>query len=524
MEDSKEKKESNAIKSPDSGNSKETSASEKPSGISDRENGHGKAESSRVVGSQKECDSVAETTESEEKSDGGERKQPNKEVAKVKALVVVDRPSKGYVRKGTKAFPPRNTDPKGRGAKKKSADMPRRPLSAYNYFFRENRNIMLAERDRALERGEAAEKGTNLFATMGREIAKKWKALTPEHLEKYTQLAHEDMKRYRREMDEYHLDAARKARVDQEDNDRKRKSEENIAAKRRTSSDEEPPAGSNAAAAGPAAIALQGLPAGAYLVVPAQQGVVSDPQALVLGANPQLDPWVRAQLLQGRGQGNTSYLAPQFIGSSLLGGGSPYASIGQSQLNSSLMGSQTASSLQQQAFDQQAALGQSQGLSAAAYGSQYAFAGLPPPLPPPQEPFIARSQDAYLQDILRQQDALRQQSQLTSLPYLGAGGYAAPQLSAAAASPPDVLGLVGGAAPYHQQALQAGAGDPGASRQFQLLLLQQQPGPEGQQPLAAPVALQGLHGYSDAKPKRKKSKVSPEDVRAGDDPNGSESE
>ena len=503
MDDSTEKKESNSIKSPDPGNSNLSSAIEKTSGISDRENAGGEKQESSPAGSAKGGDSASETTESEEKSDGGDHSEPKKKAAKEKALVVVPRPSKGYVRKGTKAFPPKNTDPKGRGAKKKTADMPRRPLSAYNYFFREHRNIMLAERDRALAKGEAAEKGTSLFATLGREIAKKWKALTPEELEKYTQLAHEDMKRYRREMDEYHLDAARKARVDQEDSDRKRKFGEDIAARRKDSEDQ-PPAASDAAVAGPTAIALQGLPAGAYLVLPAQQSAVSEPQALVLGANP---------VLQGRAQGDTTYLNSQLIGSSLAGSGSPYAPVGQSQLSASLLGTQTGSSFQQQALGQQTALGQPQVLSAAPYGSPYAFVGLPPQ---PQDPFISRPQDAYLQDTLRQQ------SQFASLPYLGTGSYGAPQLSAAAASPTDVLGLVGGAAPYQQQALQAGAGDPGSSRQIQLLLLQQ-PRPEGQS-LAAPVALQGLHDYANAEPKRKKGKSSTEDKMRRGDPNGSESE
>ena len=84
---------------------------------------------------------------------------------------------------------------------KKPKDMPRRPLSAYNFFFREERGRMLA----AIEAGEtpAATDGASLFSTMGKTIAKKWKALTSEEMVPYTDSAAEDLKRYRKEMDQY---------------------------------------------------------------------------------------------------------------------------------------------------------------------------------------------------------------------------------------------------------------------------------------------------------------------------------
>lgn len=85
---------------------------------------------------------------------------------------------------------------------KKPKDMPRRPLSAYNIFFREERGRML----KAIEDGtDALEDGQSqgLFSAMGKSIAKKWKALSKEEMVKYTDAASEDLKRYRREMDEY---------------------------------------------------------------------------------------------------------------------------------------------------------------------------------------------------------------------------------------------------------------------------------------------------------------------------------
>ena len=77
--------------------------------------------------------------------------------------------------------------------------MPRRPLSAYNIFFREKRGRMLA----AIEAGKSSAEGASLFSTMGKSIAKKWKALTPEQMVQYTDAAGEDLKRYRKELDQH---------------------------------------------------------------------------------------------------------------------------------------------------------------------------------------------------------------------------------------------------------------------------------------------------------------------------------
>ena len=92
---------------------------------------------------------------------------------------------------------------------KKNGDKPRRPLSAYNYFFREQRVDMLQERDEKLRVAQAD--GTKpedngeygFFGTMAKVIAKRWKEIAPEALQGYKKKAEIDSKRYRMEMEDY---------------------------------------------------------------------------------------------------------------------------------------------------------------------------------------------------------------------------------------------------------------------------------------------------------------------------------
>jgi hypothetical protein len=119
---------------------------------------------------------------------------------------------------------------------KKPADMPRRPLSAYNLFFSEERERILLEIDpkRAQEKqAEAAEEasgeskpkalprpllpspqkkrrphrkthGKISFKLLAQMVGRRWKALADENRKYYQELAQEDMKRQERAMEEYY--------------------------------------------------------------------------------------------------------------------------------------------------------------------------------------------------------------------------------------------------------------------------------------------------------------------------------
>jgi hypothetical protein len=114
---------------------------------------------------------------------------------------------------------------------KKPKDMPRRPLSGYNIFFKEERARMLAESSGKRGPGETEgegeikdnnevppAKGVKIgFEAMAKTVGKRWKALPEEELARYKSMAKLDMERYRREMDNYHVDLAKRSRLECED-------------------------------------------------------------------------------------------------------------------------------------------------------------------------------------------------------------------------------------------------------------------------------------------------------------------
>ena len=96
---------------------------------------------------------------------------------------------------------------------KRPKDYPRRPLSAYNIFFREARAQLLA--DRQAQGKNAGEKIG--FEKMAKTIGKHWKELPAAELESFKLSAQKDTERYRREMDAYHQDLAVKGRKERDE-------------------------------------------------------------------------------------------------------------------------------------------------------------------------------------------------------------------------------------------------------------------------------------------------------------------
>jgi hypothetical protein len=98
-------------------------------------------------------------------------------------------------------------EPEPKASRAMVGDKPKRPLSAYNYFFKEEREKMIQ-----VETGEGVKpKGTRIkkkrhgikFEDMAKAIAKKWNQIDPEALYKYEEMAQADKDRYKLAMQEY---------------------------------------------------------------------------------------------------------------------------------------------------------------------------------------------------------------------------------------------------------------------------------------------------------------------------------
>jgi len=115
----------------------------------------------------------------------------------------------------------RDKIPIKRPTKKKPKDKPKRPLSAYNYFFKEEREkilrVVLADDPEKIDNdpdGEdyinedtvsrlKKEGGKVSFEEMGKLIGQRWKNIDPDRLAKYAEMAAEDTERYKKEMQSY---------------------------------------------------------------------------------------------------------------------------------------------------------------------------------------------------------------------------------------------------------------------------------------------------------------------------------
>ena len=116
--------------------------------------------------------------------------------------------SEGFINEDTKGLTKPSSQKRraaraavGRKRKKRTKIWPKRPLSAYNYFFQQ-------ERARLVTLGENGESEAPSFEDMGRIIGQKWRQLPEADRSKYHNLAQKDAERYQTELQSF--DKARK--------------------------------------------------------------------------------------------------------------------------------------------------------------------------------------------------------------------------------------------------------------------------------------------------------------------------
>mmetsp|Transcript_19365 Transcript_19365/g.39299 ORF Transcript_19365/g.39299 Transcript_19365/m.39299 type:complete len:323 (-) Transcript_19365:100-1068(-) len=97
-----------------------------------------------------------------------------------------------------------------KGRRKQPKDKPKRPLSAYNIFFKEERARLLQKLDDAKQEKVPEEESNDKktpskigFENLAKIIGSKWQDLTPTEVEYYKGKANVDMKRYKSEMETY---------------------------------------------------------------------------------------------------------------------------------------------------------------------------------------------------------------------------------------------------------------------------------------------------------------------------------
>lgn len=102
------------------------------------------------------------------------------------------------------------TPPTKKGRKKKPkkwrkpAGMPKRPLSAYNIFFAQERQKLLEEQKEAEPPVVAQGQGSGIgFANLARTVAAKWKVLTDEAKEPFVKKAGKEQEKYKAAVEEW---------------------------------------------------------------------------------------------------------------------------------------------------------------------------------------------------------------------------------------------------------------------------------------------------------------------------------
>lgn len=132
-------------------------------------------------------------------------------------------------------------EPKKKNVRKKHKDKPKRPLSAYNLFFRDERKKILESIPAKNEDGEEvdakvdddeeeeldadgkkrkkAPHGKIGFENLAKIIGQRWQKLEPDKIEHYKKLAAKDMKRYKEQMEVFltKIENEKKKKLDDDD-------------------------------------------------------------------------------------------------------------------------------------------------------------------------------------------------------------------------------------------------------------------------------------------------------------------
>lgn len=96
---------------------------------------------------------------------------------------------------------PENKQSKKKNKQEQPKDKPKRPLSSYNLFFKDERGKILRETPERPGGKPRRSHGKIGFADLARSIAANWKAIEPESRAHFDALAAKDKERYRTEMD-----------------------------------------------------------------------------------------------------------------------------------------------------------------------------------------------------------------------------------------------------------------------------------------------------------------------------------
>jgi len=100
-----------------------------------------------------------------------------------------------------------NQDCKGKVTISPLPNRPKRPMSAYNFFFREERMRLSTEQENSKEQRKIK------FVEFGKKIGHNWRHIDAQDSARYEAAAQEEHERYKREMDEFHDEENKRRRT-----------------------------------------------------------------------------------------------------------------------------------------------------------------------------------------------------------------------------------------------------------------------------------------------------------------------